>query len=598
MKLKLKSQLVISIALITTLIMLISMVLAYRGAKAIYQDSNKQSTIREFRQAEFVFNNMMDEVESFSNSIYFDADVQEYIGTSEREDYRSVELQRSILEKFATIRAKNSYVRGIFIIKNNGEIVADNGNDYLASYDRSYTSRFFDSKVYDEIKNLDFQTKWLGNVTDEILGLRTYGDEDHYFVEAKRLRTTSTFLISASLIVCIEEERIGGFYQYLSDYKKNKITMIDGDGSIVSATDKKEIGTQLFVPLENFAGDDGSFEYKIAGERMQLVYHRLKNTGWILVNRIPVDEYIQDILKLQKAFVWVFLAGVILAIIVSEMMMRRVTKPLKAIANALREVEYGNLGNTISYLPQNELGTLVMRYNRMSLSVEKLMSQVHEEERKKRHYEFIALQNQINPHFLFNTLNVIKWMAKSKRAPEIEQALATLGSILEPLYRIKDPMCSLQEEIDSLNHYIAIMNLRFGNGISLMYDIEDKFLEFSILRFILQPFVENSILHGFESTGYAGAIRIALERKESRLLLSVTNSGNPIESDKLKQLKEILMTRNEANTRDSGIGMVNVLQRLIVHYGEESGLTIENMPNGQGVKVTLILPFSPSQSEM
>lgn len=257
----------------------------------------------------------------------------------------------------------------------------------------------------------------------------------------------------------------------------------------------------------------------------------------------------------------------------------------------MQEMERGNLGISLESDDDNELGMLARGFNRMSQSMIGLIEDNRKAEEQKAQLEIRMLQSQIQPHFLYNTLNTIKWMAIVIKADNISQSLTTLANLLKPIFNRTDLMWTFREEIHYIDNYIKLMNVRYGQGIQVEWSYPDSVADYRVLRFILQPIIENAIVHGMEAHNYTGTIRIAAEEHRDDICLVLSDTGTGMTEQRLGQLKEILdgEQTNEQSSLNIGIGLQNVNKRLQLHFGSHYRLEIESEIN-RGTTVTLRFP--------
>jgi sensor histidine kinase YesM len=270
--------------------------------------------------------------------------------------------------------------------------------------------------------------------------------------------------------------------------------------------------------------------------------------------------------------------------------MGRLTKPIRILNKAMIRIENGKLGDIIEEEPNNEIKSLVSSFNRMSCSLVELMEKNRQAEEKKREFEIEVLRSQINPHFIFNTLNIIKWMAIVQKCTSISDALTALGNIVVPLFREKDLLGSIEQEIVYMENYIRIINIRYGDGIKIMFDITDEVKQYKILRFLLQPVVENAILHGFENTFDDSTIFITAKVEAEALLISIEDNGKGMTMEKMNELNRILQSNEVNPDNNKGIGMVNSNRRIKLHFGDQYGIKISSEFN-KGTKVSMRVPL-------
>ena len=231
-----------------------------------------------------------------------------------------------------------------------------------------------------------------------------------------------------------------------------------------------------------------------------------------------------------------------------------------------------------------------MQFNKMSASIIESIEQIKTMENDKRDLEIKSLKAQINPHFLYNTLNVIKYMALIIKANNIVDCITALGNILLPLYKDFNISCSINEEINYVKNYIKIMNYRFGERIKVDLIIPDALQKCEILRFILQPLIENSLSHGAGSDRKIINIDITAEEIDGVVQLNIEDNGTGMNQEKLAEVRELLLNASKQdNIRENRVGLSNVQRRLKLHYGENYGMVISS-EMGTGTLVTLNFP--------
>src|SRR5690606_17253912 len=270
------------------------------------------------------------------------------------------------------------------------------------------------------------------------------------------------------------------------------------EGTILSGSEKQDIGTtSLFRPPQDEEEKYGSYDGG-GSVPVQVVYFKLGHADWYMVKEIPLNQFSEQIQKTQIFLVLVIIVSLIVIFIITYFWLKKMIEPLRVLAHKMMDVSRGELGVTFSKIPNNEFGMVIRRFNEMSLSIVELIRKTNEIQEKRRVLEIEALQNQINPHFLYNTLNMIRWMASSIKADQIVNSIVALGNILRPAFASKDAMCTLRDELSYLENYIKIMNWRFSNSVHFLIEVDEACLDYRVPRLILQPIIENSIKFGMQ----------------------------------------------------------------------------------------------------
>ncbi len=335
------------------------------------------------------------------------------------------------------------------------------------------------------------------------------------------------------------------------------------------------------------------FDVGRGGERMLIVRYPLGAHGMYLAEAIPRGSFdtLTLSLLLQPALmslVVILLLGVVLALALHRM----VARPVLALQRRTERVSQGDFSPDPRPEWNNELGDISRSIDRMALSISAMMDKRLEDEKQKQDLEYRILQNQINPHFIYNTLNSIKWMATIQHASGIAEMTTALSRLLKSVSKDSERLVPLEEELSLLNDYFLIQQYRYGGTIAMRVEgVEDAALlrDFSIPRFTLQPLVENAIFHGIEPRGHAGEICLTIAREPSGdALLTLRDDGVGMTAE---QIARVLSAPEpeEAAVKYRHVGVWNVHRRLQYSFGEDYGLRIESVP-GQGTTVFIRLP--------
>ncbi|MBK5898563.1 sensor histidine kinase [Catonella massiliensis] len=367
--------------------------------------------------------------------------------------------------------------------------------------------------------------------------------------------------------------------------------LLSSEGQVVVSKSEKEIGKKVNIklPKENFDGNEGHFFIKDdSGSERLISYAKMTDPHWISVIIDKKSEILFDvnnITKLAVIFTVFYLAVILLGNIGIYIF---IIRPITRLSEGMDKV--GNQEFSKLKIPYggNEIKYLTERFNQMSGKIRELILRVREEEAEKNEQRLKVLYMQIGPHFLYNTLNSIKWLAVLNKQDTIRQMIESVMKIMNGVtYESAQDMITIEHELKLLDSYIYIQKVRFM-GFDVYYDVPEEILNYKIDRFILQPFVENSILHGIRDMQAGGAIRIVIRlHDEKSLQVDIYDNGKGIEKN-----EEI----NWSRERKDSIGIKNVRERIYLHYGNNYGVVVENNPD-KGVHVKLSLPAIRKEAE-
>ena len=366
------------------------------------------------------------------------------------------------------------------------------------------------------------------------------------------------------------------------------------DGSVLS----------LLGPLDQFPGkteetpdtlDPGTRIYDVGtGEdACTVVAYPLGSHDMYLAQSLSSRGVLKQLPGLQTPAMIALAAIVLLGVILAFLLRRVVARPIRALQRQLVVIADGNFTTDPSIEWNNELGDIGKGVNSLSLSISALMEKRIEDEKQKQDLEYRMLQNQINPHFIYNTLNSIKWMATIQHAPGIAEMVTALSRLLKSVSKGNERLVPLYEEFALLSDYFTIQQYRYGGTITMdVKYIEDERLcsACMIPRFTLQPLVENAIFHGIEPKGCAGdiSLTVTLDHETGDVLILLKDDGVGMTPEQAaKALQE--PGPEEANAKFRHVGMWNVHRRLQYSFGPRYGLSIVSTP-GIGTTVTVRLP--------
>lgn len=259
-----------------------------------------------------------------------------------------------------------------------------------------------------------------------------------------------------------------------------------------------------------------------------------------------------------------------------------INRPITALIGQLNDIANGNFSIQDTSDNSEEFCIIRAEINHMAVALDSLLTSKLENEKQKKAYEFKILQSQINPHFLYNTLNSIRWLGEINGVPGITEITTALASMLRSIAKVNSQFVSIQTELSFIQDYAIIQHYRYGNIFTIEYLLEDESLrQAKIIKFILQPLVENAIFHGIEPSGKQGTIQIHIFTEGEDLLIQVKDNGIGMPPEQVERLNQ-----HNPNASADDIGLDNIHQRLVLEYGNSYGLTVESS-EGNYTTITL-----------
>lgn len=336
-------------------------------------------------------------------------------------------------------------------------------------------------------------------------------------------------------------------------------------------------------------GKQGSIKLELNGEDSILVYYTSPNLGWKYVKIIKYSEYFK---KAEDMKVLTVVAAVLLFVLlclINALWLRHMTRPVKKIVAGMNEVGKRNFDVNISVDSKDEFGIIANGFNSMVGEIKSLFRQVVDEEQKSKEAELSALQYQINPHFLYNTLNAIRLTSLFNGQHDVAEMLSILGNFLHNTLSNIDKKVSLEEEFNNIRDYISLYQIRFNNQIVSDFSLSDELKDCAIHSMLIQPLVENAIMHGLSQkldSGETAIVRISAQEKEGELHVAIWDNGVGITEGEEK----VKPTDDLFKKKGLHIGHSNIRKRIKYLYGDEYGLEIKSVPS-EFTEVTLILPI-------
>ena len=585
---RLKTQLIFVFAVIITGMMVFVSWFTYKKVEAVVERQSADITQQYFQQNEYNISTFTDEVNNFLKILTQSADVQGYIRSGWSNEFSAVVAANAVFDEATVLMGNYDYVESIYIYGDNGVVLGVNAKENIVIQPRDKSQLFYQSPMYENARNSPWDTFWYGRYDSFAFeGSESMrADEPVSYITAV---ASINFLghHAGCVVVNMEESWLADMIGYADENRKRESFLVDEDGVIVVHRNPDRLGDEIGFLLE----EKDSGENYIMQDNMQINFRRLKsrqNIPWTLISEVPVSVLYADMRSLRQWFVVSAVAALAVGLGMAAYFLYRLTKPLDELRIAMSQMEQGKLGAQLREDSRNELGMLGRQFNRMSQSIEELVNQIQTVEEEKRMLEKEALQAQINPHFLFNTLSNIKYMAMIVKSNTIAESITALGNFLAPIYKSNADLWRLEDEISYVENYVKIMNYRFGGQIKTEYEMPDEARQLYLLKFILQPLVENAIQHGFEKREGAGTIVIRARKENGLLAVCVEDDGCGLSEEELLKLR----TRLEAYGCKQGqghIGLGNVHRRLKVYYGDAYGVSVESR-EGSGTTVCVRVP--------
>lgn len=466
-------------------------------------------------------------------------------------------------------------------------LVTPDGDYYQLFFARAFDIPFYNSDIHHRMQESNRQI-WVE------------GHDDAYFTSKDRVISfvmegpagNTAYKGQVFIIANVLETEMQDLIHADVSGNRERFFLVNSTGDAVLRTDS-EIFTTLQANdeyREALALNNGTFEADLGGRAYLINFKRLSGVAdWSLFSVIPKSELLQQMNNIKWTTLWIVLGCLLVSSVFSKVLTRMVLKPLNRLKSVMKKVEMVGLDARFEGENRDDIAMIGYRFNRMLKEIERLFKEAQGAEQEKRKAEMKALQAQIDPHFLYNTLNTIYWKCQLGHLQAVEEMVLALSNLFQLGLNKGRDMMTLQNELVHVEQYLKIQQQCYEDLFNYEIDVQDGIdLQQSILKIILQPLAENAIMHGFKDQNEGGRIRIAVRKDDRHLILSVEDNGAGMSS-------EIVQTHMQMHAVDDGSSLKgyalgNVYRRLRLHYGEEADVRIKSEPE-VCTRIELMLPL-------
>lgn len=439
----------------------------------------------------------------------------------------------------------------------------------------------------DRIENLHFSTPHVQNLFED-------PDYQYRWVVSLSRQVEMTRAGAIESGVLLVDMSFGGIEQICKDVDLSStgyLYLIDGDGEIIYHPRQQLIYAGL-LEENNLAAagyTDGSHQETFGGTRREVTVKTVGYTGWKLVGVVPSENLWDNYGQLVLFFLFVVLFSVFLLVFVNLRLSEWITAPVKKLDRAVKELEHGSTEVDFDVGGPGEVEHLSHSICSMVSTMRHLMDDIIEQEEQKRRSELEVLQSQINPHFLYNTLDSVIWMTENGRTDDAVVMLTSLARFFRISLSRGSSIIPIRDELEHARHYLTIQKMRYKNKFSATITAEDGVESLYTIKLIVQPILENAIYHGMAYADGDGEITVRAFRDGGDVLIEVSDNGPGMPEEVVESLLDPNGPAAAAGAKGSGIGFRNVHRRIRLTFGADYGLTIFSEPD-DGTTVRIRLP--------
>ena len=553
--------------LTAVMIMVICAYMAYSFAVTLRHGTEELAQIN-MKAAESILRIRFNEYENLLYQMYTNDDMVIWADNINKGEDAAVSVSK-MRRYLSTVLNSNQFIKSIMVIMDNGRVIT---YDQLTStiHENSWISRF--SLGIDEIYRT-VSADYANHVWPTEFGTRFANNDYWLFHIAHRIVNYKQLEKLYGVIVISIDERLLEEVMLTVKTEDSAVYMTDADGRIVSCTDKSLIGT-AFMPA--------------AGSSMD----RLENgiLGWSIIRVHDNSRYVQSLLEKLLQIVGMGVLLILAALFIISKISGKLTRDIDDIVEGMQRTDEAGIPARLPRKQEmlSEIDVIAKQYNHTIDDLETALLREKKETENSRKAEIRMLEAQINPHFIYNILDTVNWIAIEKDEYDISNAISTLASILRYAISNSDKPVTLRDEVDWLKKYVYLQQFRLKNKFSFEIRTDPEILDVRVHKLIIQPFVENAIMHGFDTKRETYVLKVSMLAEGDRVAITIEDNGKGISPEILAALGsgDVKEIRDKA-----GIGLSNAFLRLHRYCEGQDEVSVQSVPD-EGTTVTIRFPFT------
>lgn len=457
--------------------------------------------------------------------------------------------------------------------------------------DPDVTNQEWYLKAMEEMENMHFSTPHIQNLFNDTA--QSY----YWVISLSRVveLTNQGIPQSGVLLVDMDFSSISRMMKQINEVNNGQYYYLcDSNGEIIYHPRQIQISDGIYDENSKRAATykDGVYDEAFEGENRKVVVNTISYTGWKLVGVIPYSTFNHGMVNIRYFVAILILLMTMMLVVINRVVSLRISSPILKLNRSVRKYEAGEKPE-IYIGGSQEIRHLGYSIQKSYEQIDDLMKKIVLEQNERRKSELDALQSQIHPHFLYNTLESITWMIEGERNDEAVFMISQLARLFRISLSKGRTVITIKDELQHAQSYMNIQKVRYKNSFSVTFDVDEELYSYCTVKLILQPLLENAINYGVSGMEDSGEIVVTGKRKEDKIVLSVSDNGLGMSEE---EAALVLTDSNRIHKHGSGVGLVNVNSRIQILFGKEYGLLVESEPD-EGTRVSICIPAVPYTEE-
>lgn len=585
-----KNKLLVAFVLLSVFPLIATGIFSVQSSSRAQKEKINAYSLQLIRQVGLNVDTKLQRIRNYSDDFIISADISNRLF-----GYKNVDsLEQSAIRNFFFMKLQLGFINMQHI------------DDVMMVFNKSEGDPPYDTT------HVAMQYRWPRNEIDRVIALTKEPSNDKNFsitvadiagtdgtgvVIGRRIGNTPTLEMLGHLLIAVRQEFFQEVYRDIAIGSGSHVFLVSSEGVLISGDIPGEtIGKPLsdLALLEKIRSQsdtlNGAFDQEFAGERQLVSFSQIGSTKLYAIMTVPYAYLNTETARFTQQVVYLSIIIFLLAILAAIVISGNIASPLRRLAEHMEAFGEGTLKEKTKVDRDDEVGHLQRSFNDMTTDIEDLMGRIEKENRIRRMSELRILEYQINPHFLYNTLDSINWMAQKAGQPEIGKMVTALARFYRLGLSKGKLYYTVDEEISHVTNYLLISKFRYKDSFDFSVEVDEDVSQCYILRIILQPLAENAIKYGINKLMTTGHILIKASRQDDKLLLEVRDNGRGISPERLAYLNHALSEMRSISENEDGFGLLNVHQRIRLTYGDGYGVHLES-EEGSYTSAVLTLPI-------